>query len=147
MSFHTEDPSLELSSRRTGMSFQRTRLSADRTLMSVIRTSLALISFGFTIFQFFSRLEEQGVTKRPHSPRNFGGVLVYIGVAMICVGILFHVQFMRALRRERTEMVADGLIRGESPFPISYTLVIALLLLVFGFAAIASMTFGVGLSG
>jgi putative membrane protein len=32
--------SVELSSRRTGMSFQRTRMSADRTLMSVIRTSL-----------------------------------------------------------------------------------------------------------
>ena len=36
--------SVELSSRRTGMSFQRTRMSADRTLMSVIRTSLSLIS-------------------------------------------------------------------------------------------------------
>ena len=34
-----DDISVELSSRRTGMSFQRTRMSADRTLMSVIRTS------------------------------------------------------------------------------------------------------------
>jgi hypothetical protein len=42
--------SVELSSRRTGMSFQRTRMSADRTLMSVIRTSLSLISFGFNHF-------------------------------------------------------------------------------------------------
>ena len=38
-----DEISVELSSRRTGMSFQRTRLSADRTLMSVTRTSLALI--------------------------------------------------------------------------------------------------------
>ena len=45
-----DDVSVELSSRRTGMSFQRTRMSADRTLMSVLRTSLSLISFGFTIF-------------------------------------------------------------------------------------------------
>ena len=51
--------SVELSSRRTGMSFQRTRMSADRTLMSVIRTSLSLISFGFTIFQFFEKLQGQ----------------------------------------------------------------------------------------
>ncbi len=50
--------SVELSSRRTGMSFQRTRMSADRTLMSVIRTSLSLISFGFTIFQVFEKLHE-----------------------------------------------------------------------------------------
>lgn len=39
--------SVELSARRTGMSFQRTRMSADRTLMSVIRTSLSLIGFRF----------------------------------------------------------------------------------------------------
>ena len=53
--------SLELSSRRTGMSFQRTRLSADRTLMSVIRTALSLITFGFTLYQFFERLVESNV--------------------------------------------------------------------------------------
>ena len=53
--------SVELSSRRTGMSFQRTRMSADRTLMSVIRTSLSLIGFGFTIFQFFHKLKESGI--------------------------------------------------------------------------------------
>jgi putative membrane protein len=41
-----DDVSVELSRRRTGMSFQRTRMSADRTLMSVIRTSLSLIGFG-----------------------------------------------------------------------------------------------------
>jgi uncharacterized membrane protein YidH (DUF202 family) len=35
--------SVELSSRRAGMSFQRTRMSAGRTLMSMIRTSLSLI--------------------------------------------------------------------------------------------------------
>ena len=54
----TDRISVELSSRRTGMSFQRTRMSADRTLMSVIRTSLSLISFGFTIFQVFEKLRE-----------------------------------------------------------------------------------------
>ena len=53
-----DDISVELSSRRTGMSFQRTRMSADRTLMSVIRTSLSLISFGFTIFQIFEKLRD-----------------------------------------------------------------------------------------
>ena len=55
-----DEISVELSSRRTGMSFQRTRMSADRTLMSVIRTSLSLISFGFTIFQVFEKLRDPG---------------------------------------------------------------------------------------
>ncbi len=56
-----DDISVELSSRRTGMSFQRTRMSADRTLMSVIRTSLSLISFGFTIFQVFEKMKDHNV--------------------------------------------------------------------------------------
>src|SRR5262245_5657108 len=70
------DTSTELSARRTGMSFHRTRLSADRTLMSVIRTSLSLISFGFTIYQLFSKLFDQGLIGRPQAGRNFGAALV-----------------------------------------------------------------------
>ena len=68
--------SVELSARRTGMSFQRTRLSADRTLMSVIRTSLSLIGFGFTIFQVFEKLHEASVLKSSGAARNFGEALV-----------------------------------------------------------------------
>ena len=75
--------SVELSSRRTGMSFQRTRMSADRTLMSVIRTSLSLISFGFTIYQFFEHLKESNVVTGAHAARNFGAALVWLGVGMI----------------------------------------------------------------
>src|SRR5690606_31960406 len=72
--------SVELSSRRTGMSFQRTRMSADRTLMSVIRTSLSLISFGFTIFQFFQKMQEADVLSGVNAPRNFGVALVALGI-------------------------------------------------------------------
>src|SRR6476660_10005092 len=59
-----EEDSTEMASRRTGMSFQRTRLSAERTLMSVVRTSLSMISFGFTIYSFFGRLQEEKVLQR-----------------------------------------------------------------------------------
>ena len=62
--FDEKHASTELASRRTGMSFQRTRMSADRTLMSVIRTSLSLISFGFTIYQFFEKLQNM-IVMRP----------------------------------------------------------------------------------
>jgi putative membrane protein len=37
-------------------SWLRTRLSVERTLMSWVRTATALIGFGFTIVQFFERL-------------------------------------------------------------------------------------------
>jgi len=139
------DPNVELSMRRTGMSFQRTRLSADRTLMSVIRTSLSLISFGFTIFQVFRQLKESGVfSGGDHAARNFGTTLVALGIVMLAIGIVYHCQFMLALRRTRTEMTAQGLIHGESPYPGSFTLVTALILLTIGIIAIISMAFQIG---
>jgi len=135
------DMSVELASRRTGMSFQRTRMSADRTLMSVIRTSLSLIGFGFTIYQVFSHLQEEHVIVRAHAPRNFGAALIILGVAMVAVGIIFHMQFMISLRREREDMRVSGLIHGESEFPLSFTLAVAILLLLLCIAAIASVVF------
>jgi len=134
----------ELASRRTGMSFQRTRMSADRTLMSVIRTSLSLIGFGFTLFQVFQKLHESNVLKSSQAPLHFGLTLVVLGVAMLVVGIGYHLAFMYGLRRERAQLKADGLIHAESQFPLSLTLTVAILLLGIGLLAIASMVFGVG---
>lgn len=136
----------EMSSRRTGMSFQRTRMSADRTLMSVIRTSLSMITFGFTIYQFFRGLISADAL-RPEAGRAaafFGEALVYLGVGMVAFGILYHVQFMLALRRERAAMTRAGDVHGESPFPISLTLVVALLLLLLGVAAVVGIVFRLG---
>lgn len=138
------DNRTEMSKRRTGMSFQRTRLSADRTLMSVIRTSLSLISFGFTIAQFFQKLREGGVIEHASAPRNFGMALVVLGVAMLIGGIAYHVNFMLGLRRERTAMIGEHYVHGESAFPASLTLITAILLMLIGLAAIASMVFHIG---
>lgn len=140
----SDQVSVELSARRTGMSFQRTRMSADRTLMSVICTALSLIGFGFTLYQVFDKLREAGTITHAAAPRNFGIALVLIGIGMLIVGMLYHMQFMAQLRRTRDEMTEAGLIHGQSGFPISFTFVIALLLLLVGFAAIISMVFDVG---
>jgi putative membrane protein len=136
--------SVELSSRRTGMSFQRTRMSADRTLMSVIRTSLSLITFGFTIYQVFEKLRDAGTLHHTSAPRNFGIALVLLGIGMLVLGIVYHLQFMQGLRRQREAMKGEGLVHGESVFPMSLTLIIALLLLLIGIAAITSMLFQAG---
>jgi putative membrane protein len=136
--------SVDLSSRRTGMSFQRTRMSADRTLMSVIRTSLSLISFGFTIYQVFEKLRDQAVLTGAEPARNFGITLVALGIGMLALGIGYHVQFMYGLRKERKAMTDAGLVHGESSFPPSLTLITALILLIIGVAAIVSMIFRVG---
>ncbi len=140
-----EDPAVELSARRTGMSFQRTRMSADRTLMSVIRTSLSLISFGFTIFQLFLKLAQAEVLHEGSgAARGFGVSLVLLGIAMLVCGIGFHVAFMRGLRRERGQLKAQGLIHGESAFPVSLTLMVALAMLLIGLFAIGDMVIGFG---
>jgi putative membrane protein len=139
-----DDMSVELSARRTGMSFQRTRMSADRTLMSVIRTSLSLIGFGFTIFQVFLKMREADVIKSAAAPRTFGEVLVLLGIAMLVLGIAYHVVFMMGLRHERDRMKEAGLIHAESGYPVSLTLIVALLLLAIGIMAILSMSLQVG---
>lgn len=136
--------SVELSSRRTGMSFQRTRMSADRTLMSVIRTSLSLISFGFTIFQVFEKMRDHNIIAHAGAARNFGVALVGLGIVMLVGGIIYHLQFMLGLRAERKAMTADGLIHAQSGFPVSLTLLTAVILLVIGVVAIVSMVFRVG---
>jgi uncharacterized membrane protein YidH (DUF202 family) len=134
----------EMSARRTGMSFQRTRMSADRTLMSVIRTSLSLIGFGFTIYQFFEKLRESNVVMSAHAARNFGTALVWLGIAMLVLGIVYHILFMVGLRKTREGMKHTGLIHAESHFPVSLTLITAFVLLLFGIFAIASMVFHIG---
>ncbi|MEA2985417.1 MAG: putative rane protein [Alphaproteobacteria bacterium] len=136
--------SVELSARRTGMSFQRTRMSADRTLMSVIRTALSLIGFGFTIYQVFEKARDKALITSAAAPRNFGIALVLLGIGMLVIGIVYHMQFIMGLRMEREDMVASELVHAESRFPVSYTLIVAVLLLVIGITAIVSMIFQVG---
>ena len=138
------DVNTELASRRTGMSFQRTRMSADRTLMSVIRTSLSLIGFGFTIAQVFQKLRDQDIITKVAAPRNFGLALVGLGIVMLVLGIIYHIQFMVGLRHLRDSMRTEGLVHGESGFPVSLTLITALILLIIGIGAIVSMAFHVG---
>jgi putative membrane protein len=139
------DRNFELAARQTGMSFQRTRMSADRTLMSIIRTSLALISFGFTIFQFFNKLGASTIIPvKENAAHNFGLALVYLGVFMLTLGIIFHIQYMHALRNLRAKMKQAKLIYAESWFPPSLTLISAILLLIIGFSAILSMTYKIG---
>jgi len=138
------DVNTELAARRTGMSFQRTRMSADRTLMSVISIALALISFGFTIFQVFQKLREQSVIAGALSMRHFGLALVFLGVGILVLGIIYHLQYMVGLRRMRKSMSEEGLIHGEGMFPVSPPLITALVLLIIGTVAIVNMIFHTG---
>ena len=140
----SDDPSLELASRRTRLAFQRTRMSADRTLMSIVRTALSLIGFGFTIFQFFRFLRESaGIPEKVYAARNFGASLVGVGVLLLLLGIAGHVRFMLELRGDHGHLVSAGLLPNDR-FPYSATLAVSLLVLTLGLLAIVSIVLHVG---
>jgi putative membrane protein len=136
--------SVELSARRTGMSFQRTRMSADRTLMSVIRTALSLIGFGFTIFQVFEKANQTQLLPEGAGGRRLGLVLLVLGCLVLIGGIGYHISFMRGLRRQREQMKQEGLIHAESVFPVSLILIAAILLLISGLTATVSVMWNIG---
>lgn len=139
------DHRTEMSMRRTGMSFQRTRMSADRTLMSEMRTSLSLIGFGFTIYQTFKKLHQAGVILQSEAPRNFGLALIVLGVLLLVGGIVRHLQYVSELRGMRHLMAQEGLVHAETRFPVSMTLIVAVLLVALGVAAFLSIVFDLAL--
>lgn len=137
----------ELGMHRTGMAIQRTRMAADRTLMAEMRTSLSMIGFGFTIYQTFRSLAEAGMLKGSDAPRNFGLVLIVLGMLILIGGIWRHIQFANELRKRRAGLMIDGLIHGESGYPLSVTLLVAFGMLCMGCVAALNIVFGLTLFG
>jgi len=76
--------------------------------------------------------------------RTFGTTLVGIGIIVLVMGIVYHVQFMLGLRHERKAMMAAGIVHGESKFPPSFTLITAIILLLMGLLTISSLLFHFG---
>jgi len=62
----------------------RTRLSVERTMMAWVRTAVALIGFGFTIVQFFDRMDQTPGINSAHYP----DAPWYLGLALIFTGIM-----------------------------------------------------------
>ena len=97
-----------------------------------------------SIFQVFTKARDAGMLRmNMAAPSNFGMALVALGVVLLIAGIVYHVSFMRGLRATRKAMVEAGLVHGESGYPLSYTLLTAIILLMIGVFAIVSMVFDV----
>jgi inner membrane protein YidH len=87
----------------------RTRLSADSTLMGWMRLATTLIGFGFTIVQFFDRLETVSSAKpalAPHLPRYLGLALIFSGVFGLLIAIWQYVWFVNYLHSAEFQRLA-----------------------------------------
>ena len=58
---------------------------------------------------------------------------------ILILGIVYDIQFMLGCDTCESRCGEEGLIHGETSFPVSFTLITALILLMIGVAAIMSM--------
>lgn len=68
----------------------RTRLAVERTVLAWVRTAVSLIAFGFTIVQFFERLQQMPGTapaQFPHAPRYLGLALIFCGIVSLVIAM------------------------------------------------------------
>jgi putative membrane protein len=123
-------------------SWLRTRLSVERTMMSWVRTATALIGFGFTIVQFFDRMQQMpGIAPGhfPEAPRYLGLSLIFCGVMALVISIWEYRWGLRYLWGGNFAVIA-GVTRGGKQTPL-YAVAVALALIgVFAFFAVLLRT-------
>src|ERR1700733_12976114 len=119
-------------------SWLRTRLSVERTMMSWVRTATALIGFGFTIVQFFDRMQQMPGTASayfPEAPRYLGLSLIFCGVAALVIAIWEYHWGLRYLWGRDFAAIA-GFTREGKQTPLLAVAVVLALIGVFAFFAV-----------
>ena len=89
----------------------RTRLAMERTLLAWVRTGSSLIGFGFTIVQFFDRMQDLSYAKParfPDAPRYLGLMLITCGVAALIVAAWQYRVEMEDLSSGDFAVIAGG---------------------------------------
>ena len=118
--------------------WMRTQLGLQRTLMAGVRTSVSLIGFGFTVAQFFERLQSNAERARllgPEVPRNLGLVLIAAGVISLAV---FTEQYRNAIAYLRGGPFGEIALTTDKSMHRSVYFV-ALVVLLIGLAAFVSV--------
>jgi len=97
----------------------RTRLAMERTLMAWVRTGSSLIGFGFTIVQFFDRMQDLQNAKParfPDAPRYLGLMLITCGIAALVVSAWQYRVEMEDMRSGEFALIAgDNNARHQIP--------------------------------
>ena len=117
----------------------RTQLGLQRTLMAAVRTSVSLIGFGFTVAQFFQRLQGGAADDvrhlGPEVPRNLGLVLIAAGVISLAI---FTWQYRTATGYLRAgDFAAIAGVSKKPLFTSSY--LVAFVVMLIGAAAFVSV--------
>jgi len=106
------------------------RLALEMTMMAWIRMAITLIGFGFTIVQFFERLNDmEGVAPAAHpfAARYVGLVLIGAGVVALVVSVVQYRATTRYLWQEDFAAIAGiGKAPGNTPI---YAVAIGLLVI------------------
>ena len=123
-----QSPTLDTS---TKLAYDRTRLAYERTLMAWVRTGVSLISFGFTIYKFFEEFHtaQQVVRTSLIGAREFGTIMISIGLVAVLLATFQHVRIMHRLRAQDPEL------------PYSLAAAVALLVSLLGIIALVAVFF------
>jgi putative membrane protein len=117
----------------------RTIMALQRSLMAAVRTSMSMIGFGFTVAQFFQRMQsktpEQFRIVGPNGPRDFGLILIAAGVISMAIYASLFRQTARYLRSAPFDEIAGR--RAPTLPGVSY--LIAFTVMLIGVAAFVSV--------
>jgi len=104
-----------------------------------IRTAISLIGFGFTIVQFFQRLQETGTAavRRPEAPRDLGLALIGAGMLALAIAAYQYRQSLLYLWQDQFYSIAG---MSEKPHRTP-TFLVAMVLLLIGLFAFGSVFF------
>ena len=116
--------------RATKLAAERTRVAYERTMLAWVRTSASLITFGFSVSKFFDIVRPEA-SRRKYliGPREFGIILVCIGVASLVLAVWEHRQGIAEL----------GNTYGSRRF--SLAVFVAGLIALLGIVALLTMVF------
>ena len=117
----------------------RTQLGLQRTLMASVRTAVSLIGFGFTVAQFFKRMQSEGESQfSVNLPQNLGLVLIVAGVLLLAVATWQYHIAMGYLRGGDFKAIAGADIPGRGSLHTS-TYFAAIAVMIIGVAAFISV--------
>lgn len=117
----------------------RTQLGLQRTLMASVRTAVSLIGFGFTVAQFFKRMQSEGESPfNVNLPQNLGLVLIVAGVLSLAVATWQYRLAMGYLRGGDFKAIAGADIPGRGSLHTS-TYFAAIAVMLIGAAAFVSV--------